>query len=852
MNTRSTHNGIWSAALKARQAGLCTIPPKQDGTKAPDATSWVQFERRRPTEDEFHAWFDPQDQTGLGTITGRVSAPEGYSLNILDWDDGEILTQFEELASQSGAGDLLARVKSGCSEPTPKGGLHGYVYVPLEGPGEDGTWRCEKLATRPDPTPENPKNIKTLIETKCEGGFIICSPSYGRVHPSGRPYGPMRGGFDTIATITAAEYQTLCDIARAFDVPVRRNVVGEKQAKTKARTGPAAGDLTPGTDYERRAAWSDLLPDWTTVYTRDSVTYLRRPGKEIGVSASLNHGGHDYFYCFSTSTEFEARQFYTKFGVYTLLHHDGDFSAAARALAAEGYGTRQPGPKPQFGEQEGTNGNGHAMPDELDLFLKDADGPLEQPARLTDVGNAQRMVAKYGRAIRFCHPWKAWLIWDGKRWREDNTGRISRLAMQVVRAMRIEAARMDKEKRKRFQAWAIKSEERKRILAMIGLAQCMPGIPVLPEQLNTDPMLLNVRNGTLNLKTGSLEPHNPADLITKLAPVSYNPTAQAATWNKFLTRVMTYPATPTPEDREPDDPAARAHRLIGFLSRAAGLALTADISDHALFFLHGDGRNGKGTYLNVLLGILGEYACTIDASLLMAKKFEDHPTGLTDLDGRRFVTAEEPEAGRRLGEALIKKLTGGNIIKARRMREDFYEFEPVHKIFLAANHKPTIRGTDEAIWSRLNLIPFNVFIPPAERIGNLDKKLLREEASGILNWCLAGCLAWQQGGLQPPPEVMAATKEYRVEQDVLGRFLAECCHVDQENPGHYRAKSSTLYAAYRKWAEEAGEKTFVSQKRFSLDLKARKFEDKRNNSDDCMWFHGIGLRQNGKTEEPPR
>jgi putative DNA primase/helicase len=218
---------------------------------------------------------------------------------------------------------------------------------------------------------------------------------------------------------------------------------------------------------------------------------------------------------------------------------------------------------------------------------------------------------------------------------------------------------------------------------------------------------LNVQNGTLDLKTGELLPHRQEDLITKLAPVDYDPAADCPRWEAFLHRVM-----------------AENNDLVRFLQRAAGYALTGDVSEHALHFLYGTGRNGKGTFLETFLAILGDYATTVDANLLVAKRNDDHPTGLTDLDGRRFVATQEVEDGRRMAEALVKKLTGGDLIKARRMRENNYEFDPVHKLFLAANHKPEIRGTDEAIWSRIMLVPFEVFIPPVERIRNLKNILV--------------------------------------------------------------------------------------------------------------------------------
>ncbi len=257
---------------------------------------------------------------------------------------------------------------------------------------------------------------------------------------------------------------------------------------------------------------------------------------------------------------------------------------------------------------------------------------------------------------------------------------------------------------------------------MLKLAESELGVPVLPEDLNRDGWLLNVPNGTLDLRSGTLREHRREDLITQLCPVDYDPAAECPLWHQTLNTFFARP------HRE------RQAELIDYFHRGAGKSLAGVVRDHVLLFAYGTGSNGKSTMLNALQETLGpDYAMKATAGLLMASKTDAHPTGLTDLYGKRLVVAIETESGRRLNETLVKELTGGDKIRARRMREDFWEFSPTHSIVLATNHKPTVRGTDHGIWRRLRLLPFTVSIPDGQADKSMPEKL-RAEAPGILAW----------------------------------------------------------------------------------------------------------------------
>jgi putative DNA primase/helicase len=460
------------------------------------------------------------------------------------------------------------------------------------------------------------------------------------------------------------------------------------------------------------------------------------------------------------------------------------------------------------------DGNGAPPPQDPDAPARRA-GSAAGSLPYSDYTNALAFVLEHGHLVRYCYPWKAWLVWTGTHWERDMSGRVMRLAKQTVKRLARHAEALDDAEAKALMAHVKSSLSTVKLKALIECAQSEPGIAVQPEDLDTHRWLLNCRNGTLDLRTKTLRAHDRADLLTFVLPVDYDALATCPTWETFLTRIM-----------------AGNTALIAFLQRAVGYALTGVIREHVLLILWGTGRNGKSTFLNALRTLLAAYAMKAPSELLMVSANDRHPTERADLCGKRFVAAIETEQGRRLAEVFVKEATGGDPIRARRMREDFWEFQPTHKVFLATNHKPIIGGTDHAIWERIRLVPFTVTIPPEEIDTTLPAQL-ELELPGILAWALRGCTMWQEQGLGVPDEVKEATAGYRSEMDVLGQFLDECCVLGP----NYRTKASDLYACYKTWCEQQGV-GYETQRAWGLRLSERGIERFTNNG---TWYRGLGL-----------
>jgi putative DNA primase/helicase len=468
-------------------------------------------------------------------------------------------------------------------------------------------------------------------------------------------------------------------------------------------------------------------------------------------------------------------------------------------------------------------------------FMREPRLTLQEQPALTDLGNAKRLVLAEGKDLHYCRGTKKWFVWDGQRWAKDDMGEIYRRAKKIVRAMLLEAAEIDDDKhREAFLKHQRQSESYQRLEAMIKMAETEDGIAIRLDDLDRDTMLFNCLNGTLDFRSGEVPEHRRDDLISKIAPVSYDRDAKCPGWLSFLDTV-------TDGNSE----------LAAYLQRCVGYSLTGETIEHALFLLHGTGANGKSTFLEVLRHVFGEYARTADFSSFLLSKGQPIRNDLAKLNGARFVTATESEDGKRMAESVIKQMTGGDNVTARFLYSEHFEFKPAFKLWLGTNHKPVISGTDNGIWRRIRLIPFEVSIPPERQDRRLVEKL-KLEGSGILNWAIEGLAAWKANGLQEPAVVKDATSEYRQEQDALMHFIAGRCELVEDA----RCQARDLYMNYRNWAMDAGEWFTMNERQFSQALSERGF--KHVTPCGTKWWKGLRLKDDSDMlasippSEPPR
>lgn len=434
--------------------------------------------------------------------------------------------------------------------------------------------------------------------------------------------------------------------------------------------------------------------------------------------------------------------------------------------------------------------------------------------KLNEVANATRFVRQHGKSIRYCKTLTSWFVWDTTRWVPDTRGVVMELAKATAASIYHEAATAPEAMRDEVAKWARRSHFRAGLTAMLALAESNPAVAILATDLDSDRWALNCLNGTLNLRTGQLRPHDPADLLTKQCPVTYDAEATIPLWDTFISET-----TGGDED------------FAGFLQRIAGYTLQGDPSEEVIVFPHGPGATGKSTFLEAFKAALGDYALTADFEAFLKKSGDGGiRADIARLAAARFVVSIEVDEGKKLAEGLVKTITGGDTVTARHLYQKSFEYRPDFTLWLAANHAPKVNADDDAMWRRILRLPFTHVVPKVKRDPKV-KAVLRDPAiagAAILAWAVRGCLEWQRDGLNVPIVVENATDTYRREMNPLSDWVDEYCDLSPQawtatnrlwNSYQAYAQSDRLGGAYRVATREEGQRATATKKVFAEHLK---------------------------------
>lgn len=782
---------MYEQALKLRDAGLSIIPTTKD--KIPFFSllpqieengktkgTWTPFKERLATDEELHRWFKVGNALPA-IVGGNVSGYYSGQLCQMDFDDhkqlGCVFDEWWELVRKEFDGyfcELLVIHK------TPGNGYH-------------VRWRVESplilastdIAARWVVDPKTGgigEEVDTIIEVRAEGQYALCPPSPG--------YELIQGSLLEIPMISYESHQRLVTIAEMFHTAIQ-NPLPEPELQTKKSR--KSDGLSPGDDFNERGDYEKILVKhgWMLVHSNGDKAYWKHPTTEHATSATWNcmPGLPNRFYCFSPNTPFTKKKPYHKFAIYAVLECDGDFTLAAKQLAEQGYGEQR---KPQKRVNENNV------------------EPLFNPIQFTDGWRAKELVRLHGEDMRWSAEKDAWYIWDGKRFQIEKRRQSELFAKNVTGSLvqKAQEAANNGDKNGYYDLIheAGKADTAAKYRSMISLARSEPEIPVEIEWFDSDPMLLNCQNGIIDMGTGSLLNHDRSKLMTKIVETDYDESAKCPKWLDFLAMIMMDRGT-----------------LIDFLQRAVGYSLTGRIHEQVLLILQGGGNNGKSTFVEAVTRMLGDYALHSPANMIIETPYPEHPTAIASLMGQRFVMNAELEEGDILSEGLVKRLTGGDTLTARMMRQDFFQFKPTHKLWASANDMPTIKGASNGIWRRIRKIPFDFkFIDVNIREFEDVQDELAEERSGILAWAVEGCLDWKINGLGIPSEIARATDEFRQDSDTVQLFLDERT-IQKEGAD---IGSNNLFLAYAGWCDQ-NRVEVLSQTKFSLRLKAKGLPKKR-------------------------
>lgn len=631
----------------------------------------------------------------------------------------------------------------------------------------------------------------------------------------------------------------LADALRAAEIRVTQLAPKPKTPSIPApRPSTEGTGERPGDELANRMSWEEILEPHGYQFDRTQgvETYWVRPGKHRrdGHSCTTNYGGSGLLYVFSTEMDgFEANESYTKFAAWSILNGYGrQFGAAAKALRAQGYGSQRQAPPPlqAFQPGEAPDGGGATPP----VDTEPARAPQVHDFALTDLGAAELMAAMHGHRFRYVSHTDEWMYWDGEVWKVDRTRAVNR-AVQAATKMIVEhgwaltdtledhdeAAKVCPCKGCRLVKHGIASQSRTKTKGIIGQFGDLAGIAAAPEDFDDRQHLVTVGNGVLDLEARELLGFQSNRMLTKRMNAVYDPDAKCPKFERFMEQVL-----PSAELRD-------------YVQRALGYTLTGENDQRALFLVHGPSGTGKSQFLRIMELLFGDFGGTAEANTFRKTRSES-THDLHALRGTRFVTTSETSDSAQLDEELVKRVTGGDNVTTRALYQGLQTWRPNFTIWMATNFPPKMNSDDGAVWARYKPIHFGQQFSKSDGtdIPNIGQRIFEEEASGILNWLLAGLAAYRARGLGEPQEVVEQVAEHRLDSDNVAQFVADS--VDEgrlvKDPAAQEIKSSQLYQAYQEWATR--ERVYpLGQKRFSLRMETLGYERKRSNG--IVW---VGLR----------
>jgi putative DNA primase/helicase len=769
---------IYEQAVKMKRGGYDVIP---DDPIRKYPYGWHDWQKREFSEEDLR--LSIIESKFIDMDGEQKYSKNGYALGVRNIEGLDI-----ENKGGSNAADILKLWFNDVKDKYPDI-LDRLIVEKSQSGGIHLIWKCDhigqsvKLARR-HATPEELKNgcdsIILMIETRGQGGQFCIAPSPG--------YELKRGDWLSLPKITKDERDAIIWSAQKL------NQVFDEPRKIFVPSDYVGGDDKPGTVYNSTRsdhAFQTLLNNgWKESYRAGDTSYMIRPGKEFGTSATFGYK-ENLFYVFSSNAhpfdngDSGNGKGYMPFTVYTILEHNGDFSQAAKTILRDGI---------------------VKMPDKQDFPQIVNEEKIPDYPR-TDSGNAELFAKLYSNEAKFNHLSGSWLIWHGTQWKPDNIHRVIQLAKLTARFRLRQASDVeDKVKRREAVKFAFSCESKSKINAMLELAKSEEGIADDGMDWDTNSWLLGCKNGVIDLRKGELVVGNPADRVTMNTYIEYDPHATCPRFMQFLGEVF-----------------GGNEEIIDFVHKAMGYSITGDMREQKVFLGSGIGANGKSTLLRSVMNCLGDYAFTCPKKMFLKKSDSENTNHLAAAKSKRFMIISEVSTSSRVDEKELKEWSGGEPIQVRFLHQEYFEFQPMGKVWMFMNHPPKVDDGTHSFWRRVVFIPFNKVFAGQEIDPELPDKL-KAESQGILNWLVQGCMKWQSEGLTVPQFIADAIEVYREENDPIAEFVNTSL---KKSPGS-KLTLKEIYKKYTEWARDNEVKP-LGRNNFGTKLESRFTKGKKSN-----------------------